>query len=513
MQSRALLCAPGHGCPPAIRRRGFLRAAGAHHYTTAPFSDTHSIYAARVRTVLIKLGSSIVARDDGSLRADVLQHICDAIAGLHAAGDRCVLVSSGAIARGVQIMGLPARPTAIPELQAASAVGQGKLYRAYDELLREHALLSAQVLLTIGDLSARAQYLNARHTLRTLLSWGAIPIVNENDTTATDEISFGDNDFLAGLLAPLVEADLLVLLTDIDGLHSADPRLDPSAALIADVHGLDDLRSLDIGGSTSPLGSGGMRSKVLAAEIAGAAGIPAVICNGTHSGALEAVLTGGRAGTLFHPGPTRHSSFKLWLRYAKPARGTLVVDAGAALALREHGTSLLPVGVVEVLGDFEAGDAVEIVASAGDDRALASDRAAVGPHAEDGGDASRLGDGGGEGEVEGEVDGGVGKGDRVSRHVAEGDQVGKGDVGDEAAGDVAREGEGDVSEGEDGDVLFSGAIRVRARDTPLPLLAKGVCSYSATELRRVKGLKSDAVRALLPHADDEVVHRDRLVLV
>ncbi|HEY3828841.1 MAG TPA: glutamate 5-kinase [Solirubrobacteraceae bacterium] len=363
-----------------------------------------------MRTIVIKLGSSIVARADGELRADVLARICDAVAGLHRAGDECVLVSSGAIARGVRVMGLPARPTAIPELQAASAVGQGKLYRAYDELLRERELTSAQVLLTAGDLAARAQYLNARHTLRTLLDWRVLAVVNENDTTATDEISFGDNDFLAAQVATLVAADLLVLLTDIDGLHSADPRLDPHARLIAEVRDPEDLQGLAIGDSTSPLGSGGMRSKVLAAEIAGAAGIPAVVCNGVRAGALEAALAGQREGTYFHTGATRHSSFKLWLRYAKPAQGTLVIDAGAARALLEQGTSLLPVGIVEVHGDFDAGDAVEI--------------------AQDGGEA----------------------------------------------------------------------------------LAKGICNYSAHELRRVKGLKSDAIRERLPHATDEAVHRDQMVL-
>ncbi len=378
-----------------------------------------------MRTIVIKLGSSIVARADGELRVDVLARICDAVAGLHRAGEECVLVSSGAIARGVRVMGLPARPTAIPELQAASAVGQGKLYRAYDELLRERELISAQVLLTAGDLAARAQYLNARHTLRTLLDWRVLAVVNENDTTATDEISFGDNDFLAAQVAMLVAADELVLLTDIDGLHSADPRIDPAAALIEDVHDLEDLHALEIGDSTSPLGSGGMRSKVLAAEIAGAAGIPAVICNGVLPGALEAVLAGKRAGTRFHPGPVRHSSFKLWLRYAKPAHGTLIVDAGAARALREHGTSLLPVGIVEVRGDFDAGDAVEIAQAAGV----------------------------------------------------------------QAAGRVG------------GEAPAAGSV-----------LAKGLCNYSAQELHRVKGLKSEAVRELLPHATDEAVHRDQLVL-
>ncbi len=361
-------------------------------------------------TTVIKLGSSIVAREDGELRADVLGRICDTVAALHGEREHVVLVSSGAIARGVSVMGLPSRPTLIPELQAASAVGQGKLYRSYDELLRARELTSAQVLLTVEDLSGRAQYLNARRTLRTLLDWRVVPVINENDTTATDEISFGDNDFLAAQVAILCAARLLVLLTDIDGLYTDDPRIDPDARLIAEVRDPAEIDQLRIGDSTSPLGSGGMRSKVLAAEIAGAAGIPAVICNGVRAGALEAALAGEPEGTRFHPGPARHNSFKLWLLYAKPARGTLVVDAGAARALREHGTSLLPVGVVEVQGEFDAGDAVEIADGAG------------------------------------------------------------------------------------------------------AVIAKGLCNYSALELRRARGLQSEAVREILPHATDEAVHRDQLVL-
>jgi glutamate 5-kinase len=311
--------------------------------------------------VVIKLGSSIVADERGELRGDVLARICDAVGAVHGRGEEVVLVSSGAIARGVRVMGLAARPALIPELQAASAVGQGGLYGAYDELLRARGLSSAQVLLTIGDLSSRAGYVNARQTFAKLLEWRVVAVVNENDTTATDEISFGDNDFLAAHVALLVAADLLVLLTDIDGLHSADPRLDPAARLVEEVHDFEALRELEIGVSTSPLGSGGMRSKVLAADMATAAGIATVVCNGLDARALEEVLAGRSAGTRFHPRNSGHSAFKLWLRYAKPTLGTLVVDAGAARALRERHSSLLPVGILEVRGEFDAGDAVEVV--------------------------------------------------------------------------------------------------------------------------------------------------------
>jgi glutamate 5-kinase len=369
-----------------------------------------------MRRTVIKLGSSIVAEDDGELRGEVLARICDTVAALHAAGEEVVLVSSGAIARGMRVLGLRSRPVAIDELQAASAVGQGKLYRVYDELLRERGVTSAQVLLTIGDLSARTRYLNARQTLRKLLDWRAVAVVNENDTTATDEISFGDNDFLAAQVAMLVGAELLVLLTNTDGLYSADPRLDPAATLIEEVEDFGALEELEIGHTTSALGSGGMRSKVVAADMATAAGVSTVICNGLHEGALETVLGGGRAGTRFAPRESGHSSFKLWLKYAKPVHGTLAIDAGAARALREGNASLLPVGVVGVEGEFDAGDAVEI------------------------------------------------------------------------------------------------AVRDHSQPSNGGLIAKGVCNYSAEELRQVIGMKTEDVRRILPHATDEAVHRDYLVV-
>jgi glutamate 5-kinase len=367
--------------------------------------------------VVIKLGSSIVADEGGSLRGEVLARICETVAREHARGEEVVIVSSGAIALGVRVMGLAARPAPIPELQAASAVGQGGLYRTYHEELRARGVRTGQVLLSIGDLAARAGFLNARHALAKLLEWRVVPVVNENDTTATDEISFGDNDFLAAHIALLVGAETLVLLTDIDGLYSADPRLDPEAQLVSEVHDFESLRELEIGATTSPLGSGGMRSKVLAADMATAAGTTTIVCNGLRVGVLEAALAGQAAGTRFAPRAGGHSAFKLWLRYAKPTRGTLVVDRGAAHALREAHTSLLPVGVVAVLGDFDAGDAIEIA-------------------------------------VEGE------------------DKEGAGLV-----------------------------------------LAKGIADYSSAELARVKGLKSAAVRELLPHASEEAVHRDRLVML
>src|ERR671934_804945 len=250
---------------------------------------------------VVKLGSSIVADDTGAVRREALEQLCAETATLHAAGQSVVLVTSGAIARGMEVMDLAIRPRAMEELQAASAVGQGKLFRVYDELLQQHGVSSAQVLLTFFDMSARSHYLNARQTLRKLLDWRVVPVINENDTTTTDEISFGDNDFLAAQVAILIAADRLVLLTDTDGLHTADPRRDPGAELVPEVREFAEIADVEIGMSSSPLGSGGMRSKVVAAEMATAAGIPVTITSGVDRAAVAAALAGAPSGTLFRP--------------------------------------------------------------------------------------------------------------------------------------------------------------------------------------------------------------------
>ncbi|MET0816754.1 MAG: glutamate 5-kinase [Solirubrobacteraceae bacterium] len=325
-----------------------------------PDTGTRVPSGAIVPVAVLKLGSSVVAQESGDLRLSVVARLCEEVAGLHRAGVDVVVVTSGAIARGIRLLDLPTRPSEIAELQAASAVGQGRLYRTYDELLREEGLQTAQVLLTFFDMSARTHYLNARRTLRTLLGWRIVPVINENDTTTTDEISFGDNDFLAAQVAVLVGAQLLVLLTDTAGLYTANPRKDASAQLVHEVRDPAELDALDIGHEMSPLGSGGMRSKVVAAEMATAAGIPTVIASGFEPGTLTRAWAGERVGTRFAPQAVRHSSFKLWLKYAKPAQGVVTVDAGAARALREGGTSLLPVGIVDVAGEFDAGDAVRV---------------------------------------------------------------------------------------------------------------------------------------------------------
>ncbi len=315
-------------------------------------------------TVVAKLGSSIVADDDGTLRSSVLDSVCAQVADLHHGGENVVLVTSGAIARGMRLLELDRRPGAVDEMQAASAVGQGSLFRAYEERLGSQQVHAAQVLLTSFDMSARMHYLNARQTLRRLLDWRVVPVVNENDTTATDEITFGDNDFLSAQVAMLLEARLLVLLTDTAGLHTSDPRGSGGAELVEEVQSFEELDRYEIGEGTSAFGSGGMRSKVAAAEMASAAGIPVVACDGTQPGSFLAAARGERIGTRFTPHPQRTPSFKLWLRYAKPSRGRVVVDGGAAKMLRERGSSLLPVGITGIEGEFAAGDAVEVVCDA-----------------------------------------------------------------------------------------------------------------------------------------------------
>src|SRR6478735_4223721 len=264
-------------------------------------------------TVVAKLGSSIVADDDGALRSGVLDNVCGQVAELHHGGENVVLVTSGAIARGIRVLELGRRPSAIDELQAASAVGQGSLFRAYEERLAKGEVRSAQVLLTASDLQLRTNYLNARQTLSRLIDWRVVPVVNENDTTATDEITFGDNDFLAAQVAIMLEARLLVLLTDQTGLYTKDPRSDPDAELVTEVTQESQLGGYEIGEHTSPFGLGGMRSKVAAAGMAGAGGIAAVICDGTAEGTLLAAAAGETTGTSFSPHPERASSFKLWL--------------------------------------------------------------------------------------------------------------------------------------------------------------------------------------------------------
>ena len=363
-----------------------------------------------MKTIVVKVGSSTVADDQLRLRRRLLAGLVADVSELAHAGTRVVLVSSGAIACGQHVLGVAERPRQVPALQAASAVGQGRLFAHYEHVFADHEITAAQVLLTSEDFARRDSYVNARNTLRRLLGWGVVPVVNENDTTATDEIRFGDNDVLAAQVAIMLRAGLLVLLTDQEGLYTGDPRHDPDARLVQHIGHPRELAALDVG-SASRRGAGGMRGKVAAALMAGAAGVTTVIADGSRRGVLAAAARGEAVGTTIAPRPSRASAFKLWLRYAKPVRGTLEIDAGAARALATGGGSLLPVGVLAVHGGFVAGDAVAIV------------------------------------------------------------------------------------------------------DTYGVEVARGLSTMSARDLRRVCGLRSDELRALSPHLEDEVVHRDRLVLV
>lgn len=313
------------------------------------------------RTVVIKLGSSVIATDDGTLRDEVLDRVVREVGRRRGTGDHVVIVSSGAIACGLPLLGLSARPTRIEELQATSAVGQGRLYREWEERFTAAGIVPAQVLLTASDVAHREHYLNARRTLRRLLDWDVVPVINENDTTASEEISFGDNDVLAAQVATLVGASDLILLTSTDGLFTANPATDPTATLVEQIESPAELEALTIDSNRSAHGSGGMQSKVVSADIARAAGVAVTICSGLSEDALGLALDGDRVGTRFPAGDGQYSSFKLWLRFAKPSKGTVEVDAGAARALRHRGVSLLPVGVTHVNGDFRAGDAIDVV--------------------------------------------------------------------------------------------------------------------------------------------------------
>lgn len=311
------------------------------------------------RAVVVKLGSSTLVDARGRARQRVFRQVADDLASLAGAGTPVAVVSSGAIALGLGARGQTARPRRVADLQAASAIGQSLLVRRWETALRRHGLPCAQVLLTAGDIHRRDGYVNARHTLETLLRWDTVPIVNENDSTATDEITFGDNDALAAQVAVLLRARLLVLLTDIDGLYDRDPRT-PHARQIAEVGDHSLLADLDVGGASSSWGSGGMRSKVVAAEMASTGGVGAVIASGHRPGALLAAAKGEAGGTRFRADPRPMPAYKLWIRYGKPVRGRLEVDAGARDAVVEKGTSLLAVGLRGVDGSFAAGDAVHV---------------------------------------------------------------------------------------------------------------------------------------------------------
>lgn len=314
--------------------------------------------------LVVKVGTASIVGADGHPAEDRLERLCTGIAHMRAQGIEVVLVSSGAIAAGLGPLGLPTRPSDIPSLQAAAAVGQGRLLHRYSALLADRGLVCAQMLLTQHDFMQRQQYLNARNTLDRLLALGAVPVVNENDTVATDEIRFGDNDRLAALVANLAHAQLLVLLTDARGLHEEDPRTNPDAPLIDEVDRITPELERAAGGRGSDVSTGGMASKIAAAWVATFSGVGVVVASAEAD--LEEIARGERLGTYFHPHPTRASARRLWIAFAQPPQGTVIVDTGARKAVVEDKRSLLAVGVVDVKGTFVSGDTVDVMEVGGD---------------------------------------------------------------------------------------------------------------------------------------------------
>ncbi|MGA2036168.1 MAG: glutamate 5-kinase [Acidimicrobiales bacterium] len=319
------------------------------------------------RTVVAKVGSSsVTGPDGGSIDVLAVDRLCAQIAELRAQGHLLVLVTSGAIAAGWSALGGGLRPVDLVTLQAVSAVGQHRLMRVYDDSLARHGLVVGQVLLAPLDFGHRQQYLHARQTLSRLLDLGVVPVVNENDATSDDEIRFGDNDRLAALVAHLVAADLLVLLTDAPGLLTADPRTTAEASLIEEVVEVDHRLEALAAGPGSAVGSGGMTSKLAAAKMAAWSGVETVIAEAGRPGVLMAAVRGeAKVGTVFRPRPRRLPARKLWIAFAVGPAGTLVVDDGARHALLEREASLLPAGVVSVKGSFDVEAAVEITGEDG----------------------------------------------------------------------------------------------------------------------------------------------------
>jgi glutamate 5-kinase len=312
------------------------------------------------RRIVVKVGSSLVTNEGRGLDEAAIGQWCSQLAALRHEGREVVMVSSGAIAEGMKRLGWVTRPHEIHELQAAAAVGQMGLAQMYETKLRESGLGSAQVLLTHADLADRERYLNARSTLLTLLQHKVVPVINENDTVVNDEIKFGDNDTLGALVANLIEADVLVILTDQRGLYSADPRKDPSARFIHEAVAGNPELELMAGGAGSSIGRGGMITKILAAKRAAGSGASTVIAWGREPDALIRLMQGEVIGTLLLAQTPKKQARKQWMADHLQMRGAVIVDAGAAAKLREEGKSLLPIGMTAVEGDFSRGDVIAI---------------------------------------------------------------------------------------------------------------------------------------------------------
>jgi glutamate 5-kinase len=320
---------------------------------------------AHARRIVVKVGSTLVTNDGRGVDADAIGNWCRQLAALARQGREVVMVSSGAVAEGMKRLGWTARPKELHELQAAAAVGQMGLAQMYERKLSEHGMGSAQVLLTHADLADRERYLNARSTLLTLLSLKVIPVINENDTVVNDEIKFGDNDTLGALVANLVEADALVILTDQRGLYASDPRKDPGARFIDEAHAGDPELERMAGGAGSTLGRGGMITKVLAAKRAARSGASTIIAWGREPDVLLRLVAGEAIGTALVAATGKVTARKQWMADHLQLRGAVTVDDGAAAKLRDEGKSLLPIGVVEVHGEFHRGDVIAVRTAAG----------------------------------------------------------------------------------------------------------------------------------------------------
>ena len=319
----------------------------------------------RSRRIVVKVGSSILASLEKGLLYDVFSHLTKEISDLKRQGFEFVLVSSGAIAAGMEKLGYKTRPQAITQKQATAAVGQTRLMKIYEDYFSRYQQMVAQILLTHDDLSHRRRFLNARNTLLTLLGLGIIPIINENDTVVVDEIKFGDNDNLSALVTNLIGADLLIILTDIDGLCDSDPRVNPHARCIPLVEEIDvDLDGI-VGETKSEISVGGMISKIQAARKASRFGIPTVVARGNKEGVLRQILKGKEIGTLILPKKDALSSRKHWIAFNPKPKGDVIVDDGAKKAVVQKGKSLLPSGVIKIRGNFNRGDLVTCLGSRG----------------------------------------------------------------------------------------------------------------------------------------------------
>ncbi|HOI72731.1 MAG TPA: glutamate 5-kinase [Syntrophales bacterium] len=310
-----------------------------------------------VKRVVVKIGSAVVTGEDGIDR-DIIEQLVGEVAALIGRGCQVVIVTSGAIASGKHRMGITTPLKSMPQKQAAAAIGQGRLMRVYSNAFGRHGIYVGQILLTMSDLTDRKRFINVRNTMTTLMEWGVVPIINENDTVAVDEIKFGDNDSLAAMVANIVEAHLLVNLTSTEGLYDRNPAKSKKAKILHLVEEITDDIQAAATDETSDVGTGGMRSKVLAARRVTAFGIPYIIASGKRKGVLTGILDGEEIGTLFLPSSEHLNSRKYWIAFTLRSRGKLVLDDGAKKALLEHGKSLLPSGILNVDGEFGVGDPV-----------------------------------------------------------------------------------------------------------------------------------------------------------